>query len=242
MRAIAVVFAVAALAPGQGPRAPVFEAASIKPGDPASPETSWNTSTGRITIQNMPLRQLIMFAYDVKEYQVLGGPKWADTDGYSIVAKLEDTTTPARGRENDARLRNAARVLLADRFRLAVHRETKDMPGYALVVAKIGFKLKPAENRGMGSSSWGGGKATFRQTTIASFAGSFSTILDRPVVDRTGIEGVYDLKLEWSPDDRADSGPSVFTALQEQVGLKLEAGKVPVEMIIIDRAEKPSDN
>ncbi len=214
---------------------PVFEAASIKGPNPAYSGSGWDSSTGRITVENMTLRQLVMFAYEVQWYQVAGGPKWLDDDGFTIVAKLE-------GRGGDPELRLAMQPLLAERFQLAVHKEKREMPAYALSVARGGFKLRPVEGGHEPSHNGWRGKGEFQNTPMARFADFLGARVDRPVVDATGIQGAYDFTLEWTRDDGVDGRPSIFTALQEQLGLKLEARKEPVEIIVIDRAKKPDEN
>ena len=238
MRAMAMLLLLAVAAAGQ-----VFEAAAIKAGDPAAPNSGWNQSPGRITIENMTLRPLVEYAFDVKEYQITGGPKWADTARYTIVAKMEHVDAETATRMSaDPNIRAAMRVLLADRFQMVSHLETKELSGYALLPAKSGFKLKPVEPKNNTSNSTGNGRATFDHATLAAFAEGMCDVVDRPVVDETGIAGVYDIKLRWSPDDREAKGPSLFTAMQEQLGLRLEARKVPAKLVIIDKAEKPTED
>jgi uncharacterized protein (TIGR03435 family) len=237
MRAIAVLLLAAAAA------AQVFEVATIKPGDPTSPESGWNEGNGEIHFRNMPLRRLVLFAYNVKEYQLSSGPKWIENDGYTIVAKLEDRTRARPSRGVDPRIRTALQALLAERFQLAIHRDTRELPGYALVPAKGGFKLRPLDSEGIPAWGTGSGNARFNHSSMTELARGLSDLVGRPVVDRTEIPGVYDVKLTWAPENQPDAtGPSIFTALQEQAGLKLEARKVPVELIVIDKAEKPSEN
>lgn len=238
MRTIAVLLVAAGAAAGQ-----VFEVASIKLGDPTSPESGWSEGNGEIHIRNMPLRRLVLYAYNVKEYQLSGGPKWIDNDGYTIVARLENRTPARVIQGGDPRLRTAMQALLADRFQLAIHRDTKDLPGYALVPAKSGFRLHTVDAQGMFGWSTGNGNAKFKHASLAEFASGLSDLVGRPVVDRTEIPGVYDIMLTWADENRPDAaGPSIFTALQEQAGLRLEARKVPVQVIVIDHAEKPGEN
>ncbi len=129
------------------------------------------------------------------------------------------------------------RTLLADRFKLASHSETKELPLYSLVVGKNGPRIQEVKD-GIGSMSAGKGRLSGRMP-IVDFARYLSPILGRAVVDRTGLTGAFDIKLEWTPGDDA-SGPSIFTAVQEQLGLKLESAKGPVEILLIDHAEKPA--
>jgi uncharacterized protein (TIGR03435 family) len=239
---VAVLFA-------QAPQRTIFEAASVKPSDPARPESFWKVSPGRLTVQNMSLKSLIMAFYKVQQFQVTGGPKWIDSDRFDILAKLaDDAAGPSpRGPEGAARLIAAAQALLADRFHLVVREETRPISGYSLVIAKSGFKLKPAE--GDGSSTVRTGRGTLRASALSMerFATSLSTIVDTPVVDGTGLRGGFDFTLEWVPDEMADSTgtparPTLYTALQESLGLKLESRKVPVPVFVVERAERPESN
>jgi uncharacterized protein (TIGR03435 family) len=245
-RAAVSVFFLPLLILAQSPKA-VFEAASIKPSDPSAPGYSWNTYPGRLTVQNMSLKNLIMLAWDVKSYQIAGGPKWLDGDRFDVVAKMEESEAKPRGKEADARIRMALQALLADRFQLRIHADSKPLSAYSLVVSKNGFKLKPEEKVHGSSNSWGRGQLTAKESSIAEFASALSSQMDRPVVDRTGIDGVYDFTLKWSPGDDPDAtdsatGASLFTVIQETLGLKLEGKKIPVPMIAVDSAEKPDAN
>lgn len=227
-----------------------FEAASIKLSDPTQAGSSWNMNPGRLTVHNMSLKKLVMAAYDVKEYQVTGGPKWLDGDRFDIVAKMQESDEKtARSGEAAARLRTATQTLLADRFQLLVRNETKPLSGYSLVTAKSGFQLKPVDGSQGSSIKTGRGTMTAKGVSMERLASILATQLDRPVVDATGIEGTYDLTLEWSPDEGPEAAsdekplrPSIFTAVQEMLGLRLESQKVPVTILIVERAEKPGEN
>jgi uncharacterized protein (TIGR03435 family) len=238
---------------------PVFEAASVKPAGPMQGHSHSHSSPGLLQ-SSMTLKRYIMMAYDVKEYQVTGGPNWMDLDGYAIVAKLENRGEEGLPGKDTPRLRAAAEVarmnaalqaLLAERFQLKIHRETKSMPAYGLTVAKSGFKLKQVTGEGgSGTSSNGsetGRKMTGTRVGMTTLAAFLSRQMDRPVTDQTHIQGFYIFTLEWTPDDLKGSssdaarGPSIFTALQE-LGLKLEPQKAPVEIIVVDSAEKPTGN
>jgi uncharacterized protein (TIGR03435 family) len=136
-------------------------------------------------------------------------------------------------------------ALLAERFKMAVHRETKDLPVYALVVAKEGFKLKEVE-LGHGGFSAGRGQMKASSMPLAAFAQRLSQVVDRPVLDQTGIQGAFNFTVEWSPEDdttASPTGPSLFTALQQQLGLKLEARRGSVEVLVVERADRvPIEN
>jgi uncharacterized protein (TIGR03435 family) len=193
-------------------------------------------------------------AYDIPSFQLAGGPSWIGDQRYDIVAKMPAGALKAAGPERWAQMRAAVQALLADRFQLIIHRETKLIPGYALVVAKSGFKLKKMADDGQADFSSNRGKLTAHKISMELLAQNLSGNLSSPVVDMTGIKGGFDLTLEWTPDEvqspakaggeaaEPPSGPSIFTALQEQLGLKLETQKAPIEMVVIDRIEKPTEN
>ena len=200
----------------------------------------------RITIENFRLSDLITYAYDIKNYQVFGEPRWADIDRYNISAKAPDGTSLSR-----EAARPMMRALLADRFRLKAHTEMKEMPVYTLVVAKGSpkFRESPPGAQKLLTLQSKGKSATMTVTSgdMAQLAGQFSkrNSVDRAVIDTTGLTGMYDYKLEWGDDTVTGAGPgevSVFTAFQEQLGLRLQPTKAPVPVLIIDHAEKPSEN
>lgn len=205
-------------------------------------------SSGGLTATNATLKFLITFAYDVRDHQISAGPSWFDTERYDIVAKGPiDHPTVAQNRQ-------MLQTLLADRFQLRLLRETKELPEYALVVEKNGPKLHQPEGAGNGMRI-GRGRITTQAISMDHFAGNLGKLLGRTVVDKTGLQGNFAFTLEWTPDASQpmgvlgpspavpdDSGPSIFTALQEQLGLKLEPQKGPVEIFVIDHVEKPSEN
>ena len=223
-----------------------FEVASIKPSAPAPMgEVRMNmqiTPGGRLVAEGMSAKFLIQYAYDVRDFQVTGGPSWMGALQWDINAKAESASTPDQTRMQ-------MQALLAERFKLQFHRETKEMSTYALVVAKGGSKLKVSEvdgsdkNKG-GRMSMGRGQFGGNGLPVGSIARALGQVLDHSVIDQTGLEGNYDFELKWKPEQAPpeDPGPSVFTALQEQLGLKLESTKGQVEMLIVDRIEKPADN
>jgi len=256
--ALAVMLAGVILAQ-EGPK---FEVASIKPSDPnANGSMVQNSPGGRVRMTNTTLKNLIANAYEVRFFQVTGGPEWADSARFDIEAKGE-----AGAKQKD--FAPMLRALLKERFQLVVRRETKEMPIYALVLARKDGKLgpqmkettcqvydaehppptpKPGEMRpmGCGGGSMGPGRLRESGAQVANLALSLSGLDDRVVLDQTGLKGKYDISLDWTPDNRRaddNAGPSLFTALQEQLGLKLESAKGPVDMIVIEKAEKPTEN
>jgi uncharacterized protein (TIGR03435 family) len=244
---------------GQNTQPQGFEVASVKSSGPERRGTIINYPNGAafnalgVTAQNC-----LTLAYNVPTFQLAGGPGWMGNERFDIVAKMPAGAVKKPGDPDRLTpIRLALQALLADRFQLVVHRETRTIPAYVLVAAKGGFKLKETADDGHGMFSSNRGKVTARQTSIDTLARLLSGILSSPVQNTTGIKGIFDLTLEWSPDEvqspvkpgaESDAsaepavGPSIFTALQEQLGLKLEAQKTPVEMIVIDRIEKPGEN
>ena len=212
-----------------------FEVASVRQAKGTESRVGYfisGNSGAKLTVFNLSLLSLIERAYGMREYQI-SGPDWLKGPKYEIKAKLP-SGTPRTG------MSVAVQTLLADRFKLASHRETKELPFYALTVAKDGPKLKPSEGRGNTLQIRGLYKA--RNETMARLCETLSRVLDRAVVDSTGLSGAYDFVLDYTPDDPrySDSAgaQSVFTALQRQLGLKLESRKGPVDVLVIDRVER----
>jgi bla regulator protein BlaR1 len=229
-----------------------FEVASIRLHTGRVQRIAALVSGQRFTAEAMSLDNLITYAYDLKRYQVFGVPGWADStnldcDRYDINAKADGDGTLSQ-----EQAKNMLRTLLSERFHVKFHRDMKEMPVYALVVAKDGHKLKDAapDARTMMrmSSASKGVEMTVTAGPIAQLVNQFSNAngVDRPVLDRTGLAGSYDYKLTWGPSLGATGNDSdavsIFTALQEQLGLKLEPQRAPIETLVIDNAEKPTEN
>jgi bla regulator protein blaR1 len=261
--AIAASFAPRWIAFAQQEPRLAFEVASIKPSDPNIRQHLLGTRSGSFVATDATLKQLVGMAYDLRDHQISGGPKWLDSDRYTIEGKPDSTTPIGPGPAGIATARAMLRSLLADRFKLAVHHETKEEQIYELVIAKGGPKFKEVEApkggpRGLGST--GPGKLRGMFCPIGILAQTLSGVLSRSVIDRTGLTGNYDFVLEYTPElgqlqpgqpgppdepglpPPAPDGPSLFTALEEQLGLKLQSAKGPVDIIIIDHAERPDAN
>lgn len=227
-----------------------FEVASIKPADPDARGSSSNGDGRMLRIKNWTLKRLVQRSFDVQDYQVTGGPNWTDSYRFNIDAKIDESEPELRGKEGQARLRAMLESLLTDRFDFQFHRETKILPVYNLVVSRNGFKLTPVKDTGSHSTNSNNGRLTATCIAMPELAIFLTGLVERPVLDATGISGVFDFKLEWSreesvvktADGNEPAGPSIFTALQEQLGLKLESGKSPVEIVVVDHAEKPTEN
>jgi len=244
------------LVPGQSPATPAFEAAAIKLNNSGRTGGGISLYPARVKIVNSSLKFCVQVAWNVKDFQVSGGAGWMDTERYDIDAVAANAFT----REES---RTMLQALLTDRFSLAIHRETQDRAGYALVAARNGSKLPPpVEDPSITFSRTPSGDTTLKAPNVSmtQLASALSTALGAIVVDRTGIDGQFDASLQWTPDPAlqprimksgepapppppdAAPGPSLFTALQEKLGLKLESRKVPVEVIVLDRANRPSGN
>jgi uncharacterized protein (TIGR03435 family) len=223
-------------------QSPAFEVASIKLNNSGSGRGTETTGPGRVTLVNTNISSLIQQAFGIKGFQISGAPGWVTSDQFDVTA-----TTGTSKDLSDIELEPYFESLLAERFHLKYHRETKEMQVYALEVAKTGAKLTTHAGAGDTSTNISNGPA---QTSMKSvnmpmkgFAGMLGRRLDRMVIDNTGLTGGYDLTLEWAPNPSPDSTePSLFTALQEQLGLKLESTKAPVEIIVIDNIERPTEN
>jgi uncharacterized protein (TIGR03435 family) len=250
-----------------------FEVASIKRSAPDAKGFFLQIQPGGgLRATGATVKNLIALAYGLREFQISGGPRWADSDRFDINARAERSPaseTPAADplqmtaeqRQNGSELRERVKSLLAERFQLAVHSESKEQDVYALVVAKNGPKVREAKSESGHSIRGQRGSITGQGTTMQLLAANLSNQIGSPVLDRTGLPGNYDFKLEWTSDLGRGSGsiggsaaeaeaplasdpegPSVFTALQEQLGLRLERQKGSVKVLVIDRLEKPSEN
>jgi uncharacterized protein (TIGR03435 family) len=228
---ISILLATLALA-----QPPAFEAATIKPSVDRPGHSGSHGRTGMIVLTGQTLKGLICNAYQVRDFQVSGGPRWIDGDRFDVNAK-------AAGAEEGRQLLAMLQTLLADRFQLVIHHEQKIAPAFALVLMKSGLKIKPVEGATGSSSNGGKGQFTVTGMTMSKFADLLSRELKSPVVDLTETPGAYDFKLEWSIDgDANDDQSSLFAALQSQLGVKLESRKLPIDLIVVDKAEKPSEN
>ena len=236
---------------------PLFEVATIKPSNPATPGQAINVGRGGenvFTTLNTPLSELIKFAYAVHGRQVTGGPSWIESDKFDIMAKPDTQGVP-----NVAQLRSMVQTLLAERFGLELHREKKELSAYVITVDKAGVKMAKVQgNRGNlpGFRGRGPGAVGVQNSTMAEFAECLQArVLERPVVDQTGLTDRYDFTLEWRPDPPPAAGPNppalpqnvedrpdLLTAMRQQLGLKVESGKAPVEVLVIDKVSKPTEN
>jgi uncharacterized protein (TIGR03435 family) len=221
-----------------------FEVATVRINHTETPGDRESYHDGLLRMSNVTLRQCIRYAYEISEPQIAGGPKWIDEVRFDIVAKSEQPYPT-----DDFELLRMLKPLLAERFRLAAHHETRSLPGYALTLAKGGIQAKVSapETRFSGKSTRN--TMTVTGCTMATLAMRLSAVLRRPVVDMTEDSRTFDFSLRWTQDEMqsgesaaAADGPSLFTALQEQAGVKVESRKVPVDVLVVDRAAMPSEN
>jgi uncharacterized protein (TIGR03435 family) len=222
-----------------------FDAASVRPNRDSTQQSMRRLPGGRFTATAATVHSLLLGAYGVQRYELAGGPSWMATDRFDIVASLGAEPPPAAPGVPD-RVSLALRTLLAERFRLVVHREPRQTDVYHLVTAESGTP-GPGLRRSTGdcAPSCGGrqgfGRLEGRGMTIASLAPTLAGHVRRLVVDRTGLQGTWDVELRFAPDGATDtSAPSIFTALREQLGLKLEPARDAVEMLVVDRLEHPT--
>jgi len=235
---------------------PEFEVATIKPSKPDQQGKGFMVKGREFdTINTSPI-DLITFAYGIHPKQIVGVPDWAGTDKYDLTAKPD-----GEGQPNDKQWKTMIQKLLANRFKFAFHHDKKELSVYTLVVAKGGSKMTKSEgdpNGLPGLFFHGLGDLPGRNATMADFAGVMQTaVLDRPVVDQTGLTGRFDFTLKWTPDesqfgglgikvpppsDKPDAPPNLYQAIQEQMGLKLDPVKAPADVLVVDHVEKPSAN
>ena len=264
---------------------PSFEVATVKPSASGENRSSiMGQPGGRFTVTNATLKMVIGVAYRVRDFQILGGPGWAGTDRWNIEGKAEEGSIPQVAPPFDPTAPNPLMLmvqsLLEDRFHLKMHREMRELPVYDLVVAKSGSKMKlsddqspivapergspppPKPQRGgpmpRGMMAMGLGSMDANGVPFSNFIQALSQQLGRTVIDKTGLKGFYDIKLQWTPELGAGlvksggsdsdppppdtSGPSIFTAIQEQLGLRLESAKGPVEVLVIESVQRPAEN
>ena len=261
-----VGLAVAALPLAAQSDAPRFDVASVKPNLGSSgTSTWWLQPSGRLVATNSSLRQLIVNAYDVTHDRLLGGPDWIGSDRFDVLASAPADTS-------ESTMQTLLQTLLADRFKLVLRREAREMAVYSLVIAqndgRSGKALRPVDCKTDSKAvvrkgdapacSWlltrqpGTGMSTYQSggVNLDELAKTLTQRVGRPVINRTGLAGEFQFELSWLQDMQAaaaapaaaNDGPSLFTALQEQLGLKLESSRGPVELLVIESVERPTSN
>jgi uncharacterized protein (TIGR03435 family) len=232
-------------------KAPAYEVVSVKPSQPDCSLSFLMKPDGFVTRCNT-VWGLLFNAYEVQSLHdhPPGLPAWADSSQFDIEAKNDGDTTAAMqklsDKEREELNKQMLQALLADRFKLRVHYEMRTQSIYQLVIAKSGARLKewPAGEKPRGIS-WGSDRIRVQGAGVDKLSFCLSDAVSRKVVDKTGLNGNYDISLKWTPDDQQatpNAGPTLFTALEEQLGLKLEPAKGPVDTLVVDHVEKPSEN
>ena len=246
------------------PALPVYDAVSIHPHNASDNRVDLSFHPDSFTAINITLKELLSYAYQIREDLISGLPAWADSAHFDISARVSDPDHSVLDKLTRDQMKAMIRPILFDRFQLKVHTEIKTLPVYDLVLAKGGPKLQksppppddpdhptpPGKHR---KTSWrfNNGDLTVTAITMSDFAVTLADQLHHTVIDKTGLTDAYDFNLKWTPDEDADKAadngaadrpPDIFTALQEQLGLKLEAAKGPVTTLVVDHAEQPSPN
>jgi uncharacterized protein (TIGR03435 family) len=223
-----------------------FDVASIRP-NPDRSDPSFTVNPGGLIYARVSLSDCIEAAYGVKPYQI-SGPEWLRRENFDITAKAE-------GNHSRDELMRMLQNLLADRFKLALHHEQKEQPVYALVPGRNGPKLRPSEGEGQFSMGPAAGGIGFQKTSMSEFAGRFLSVIPmigRPVLDKTGLPGIYDFTLQLNPTANGDAGAikraaaeegfSLFVYALDQLGLRLESEKAAIDFLVVDHVERPSEN
>jgi uncharacterized protein (TIGR03435 family) len=241
---------------------PRFDVISVKPNKTADTMSRARLDADGLAAENVTVHMLLLESYQLNEDQLLGEPAWAKTDRFDIHAKVAGPDVAKLAKLSTKDRRSMFRQVLAEQFQLTTHVETRQLPVYVVTVAKGGPKFKqhvpdpahPERENGSGWFSWGRGKLVAQGPTMAYFLFALSLELRHTFVDKTGLTGNYDFSLEWTPDDmlapsqgnsdgalpvEGNSGPSIFTAIPEQLGLRLESTKGPVQVLVIDHVARP---
>jgi uncharacterized protein (TIGR03435 family) len=238
---------------------PQFDVATIKPSQAGEGFGFTVNQSGMLITRNTTLKDLIKISYSLHPHQITGGPSWFETDKYDITGKPDTAGVPSI-----KQLMSMTQKLLTDRFQLKFHREKKELKVYALTIGKLGIKITEDTSNPNGLPGFGGGGPrglNVRNATMAEFCDFLqANVLDEPVVDQTGLGTKrYNFILKWTPDgsqapagaarpegspaaDAADAPPDIYLAIQQQLGLKVDSTKAPVDVFVIDHVEKPSDN
>ena len=237
---------------------PAFEVATIKPSDPATPGQIVTLRGAEVITTNATVHDLINLAYWLHPKQLTGGPAWMESEKYDMAGKPD-----APGQPNVDQMKMMIQKLLADRFQLKFHFEKRDLSAYAVRIAKTGAKIIKSQDDPKGLPGWYFGRAasgttlTFRNSPMSQVTAILQNFLDKPVVDQSGLSERYDFTLTFTLDaaqaarlggppppaaDNPDAAPDLFAAFQQQLGLKLESTKAPVDVMVIDKVEKPSEN
>ena len=259
LSAVAVSEQVAAPAGASTAKLPVYEVVSVKVNKSGSGNMSWNSTPNGVRMENVTLLMMVRSAdYALRhaaDDRITGLPGWAGKEHFDLEAKVSEEDAPVFAKLDEEQRSAMFRSLMEDRFKLKAHAETRDLPIYALVVAKGGVTMTPtkaADLKNEHYGSWGTNSngnvmtADFKGGDAQMLADTLTQQLGRTVVDKTGLATKYDFKLEWTSEEATDAAastvPGLFTAIQQQLGLRLDSQKGPVEGLVVDHVEEPSAN
>ena len=242
---VALVFASTCFA-----QQPEFEVASVKPNTSGRPGSDFNRMPGGgLNAINVTLHEMIVFAWNLRDHQLVGTSGWMDSDRYDVFAKPTKNDNPTGAKrsfdEDFDGIRMKMRALLIDRFKLAAHIETREMPAYALMVGKNGPHLEPSKSDGLTINNRNG-LVICKKCSMKAFAGTLSWRMGRPIIDKTDLPDEYDFEIKFTDDSAAPTaeptGPDFLTAMRETLGLVLQSQKGPVDVLVIEHAEKATAN
>jgi uncharacterized protein (TIGR03435 family) len=226
---------------------PNWEVATVKPSDPNANNASFDVRGRHVIIGNQPVEIMLLMAYGVQKSQIVGAPDWVKTERFDV-----DGVPNVDGEPDLQQFQSLVRKLLVERFGLRLHHEEREMPVFALTTMKGGPKMDASKGdpnghaNNEGTSGNGRQIRKFTNTSMSDLALMLLIYVDRPVVDQTALKGRYDFRLLWTADETheaaADAPPGLFTAIQEQIGLKLEPVKAPADVLVVDSVERPSAN
>ena len=224
-----------------------WDVVSVKPNKSLDPSEFIRMTVDGVELRNSTLHAVFLNTFEIKsENQIVGYPSWVNSEHFDIQAKMDPESAAAyrnlKGEQGAVQWHSLMRQILEERFGMKYHREQRQLPVYFLVVAKQGSKLHESAPEENTSSSWGPGKFASHHCKMSGLASSLSGAADRIVIDKTGLTGEYDIDLAWAPDNQPDAGPSIFSALQDELGLKLEPAKAALDVVVIDHLERPSEN
>jgi uncharacterized protein (TIGR03435 family) len=233
---------------------PVYDVVSIKPAKSGSVGSGFRWDKDTFAATNVSLKSLVSMAYDIKPELISGVSGAVASAQFDVIAKMLDPNPDVLKKLSNKQRQSMLLPLLEERFQLKAHPQTKILPIYEMVVTKDGPKFKPSPDAAKRGSGWGfsSGKFNAHDLSMTDLASELTDLVHRTVTDKTGLTGSYSFDLKWTPDDApapsasanpsADTDPSIFTALQEQLGLKLKPAKGPVETLVVDHVAMPSEN
>ena len=230
------------------PKLPIYDVVSIKPAKSGSVGFGFRWDNDSFSATNVSLKSLVSMAYDIKSDLISGVTGPVDSPQFDVIAKMLDPNPDVLRKLSNKQRQSMLLPFLEERFHLRAHTETRVLPVYDMVTTKDGPKFKPSPDAAKPSPGWssGNGKFNAHDLSMTDMASELTDLVHRTVIDKTGLTGNYDLTLKWSEDvgsnSTTDTGPSIFTALQEQLGLKLKPAKGPVETLVVDHVAMPSEN